>query len=36
MSAYNEEKVTLSTVAVGSDSDKRLLKQLADRCGGTL
>ncbi|MCI8565158.1 MAG: VWA domain-containing protein [Lachnospiraceae bacterium] len=34
MSAYNDAEVTLSTVAVGSDSDKRLLKQLADRCGG--
>lgn len=33
-SAYNDAKVTLSTVAVGNDSDKRLLKRLAESCGG--
>ncbi|MCM1063441.1 MAG: VWA domain-containing protein [Eubacterium sp.] len=31
---YAEAGVTLSTVAVGQGSDTRLLKQLADRCGG--
>ena len=32
--AYGDGGVTLSTVAVGSDSDKRLLEQLAEDCGG--
>lgn len=32
--AYGEESVTLSTVAVGADSDRRLLEQLARDCGG--
>lgn len=31
---YTDGNVTLSTVAVGQDSDARLLKQLADKCGG--
>lgn len=31
---YTGEDVTLSTVAVGNDSDKKLLKQLAEDCGG--
>jgi len=31
---YRGEDVTLSTVAVGGDSDARLLEQLADNCGG--
>ena len=29
-----ENKITLSTVAVGSSSDKRLLQYLAEECGG--
>ena len=33
-SAYNENDVTLSTVAVGDGSDARLLEQIADDCGG--
>ncbi len=32
--AYMDGSVTLSTVAVGSDSDTRLLERLADQCGG--
>ena len=32
--AYTAEGITLSTVAVGRDSDTQLLEQLADRCGG--
>lgn len=32
--AYSDANVTLSTVAVGLDSDVRLLEQLADHCGG--
>ncbi len=31
---YTDAGVTLSTVAVGDDSDARLLEQLADNCGG--
>lgn len=31
---YKAADVTLSTVAVGGDSDARLLRQLADNCGG--
>lgn len=31
---YKAANVTLSTVAVGGDSDARLLRQLADNCGG--
>jgi len=31
---YTANGITLSTVAVGSDSDTRLLEQLADSCGG--
>lgn len=31
---YTGAEVTLSTVAVGGDSDARLLEQLADNCGG--
>ena len=31
---YTNAGVTLSTVAVGGDSDARLLEQLADNCGG--
>ncbi len=31
---YTENKITLSTVAVGSNSDSVLLKRLADKCGG--
>ncbi|MCM1542468.1 MAG: VWA domain-containing protein [Blautia sp.] len=34
VAGYSEAGVTLSTVAVGQGSDTRLLKQLADRCGG--
>lgn len=34
MKAYTESGITLSTVAVGSDSDTKLLKRLADNCGG--
>lgn len=33
-SAYTDAKVTLSTVAVGEDSDARLLEQIAEDCGG--
>ena len=33
-SAYQEAGVTLSTVAVGTDSDQRLLKNLAEQCNG--
>ncbi len=32
--AYQNADVTLSTVAVGADSDARLLEQLAEKCGG--
>ncbi len=32
--AYNSQGITLSTVAVGKESDKRLLEQLADSCNG--
>lgn len=32
--AYNNTRVTLSTVAVGDGSDARLLERLADSCGG--
>lgn len=32
--AYSDSGVTLSTVAVGTDSDTRLLEHLADTCGG--
>lgn len=31
---YTDNKITLSTVAVGSGADKTLLKRLADKCGG--
>ena len=31
---YQEEGVTLSTVAVGTESDTRLLERLADQCDG--
>ncbi len=31
---YTAEGITLSTVAVGRDSDTQLLEQLADSCGG--
>ncbi|MDE7322066.1 MAG: VWA domain-containing protein [Lachnospiraceae bacterium] len=31
---YTENKITLSTVAVGDGSDRVLLKRLADKCGG--
>lgn len=31
---YTDEEVTLSTVAVGTDSDTGLLEQLAENCGG--
>ena len=34
IAGYDQAGVTLSTVAVGQGSDTRLLKQLADRCGG--
>ncbi len=34
MEAYNTQGITLSTVAVGKDSDIRLLKQLAEGCNG--
>lgn len=34
ISTYTENKITLSTVAVGDSSDKTLLKRLADKCGG--
>ncbi|MBD5546643.1 MAG: VWA domain-containing protein [Lachnospiraceae bacterium] len=34
INAYTAEGITLSTVAVGSDSDMHLLEKLADRCGG--
>ena len=34
ISAYTEDGITLSTVAVGSSSDTQLLEQLADGCGG--
>ncbi|MBD5471882.1 MAG: VWA domain-containing protein [Lachnospiraceae bacterium] len=34
ISAYAEDGITLSTVAVGSSSDTQLLEQLADGCGG--
>ena len=30
----NDNNITLSTIAVGSDSDTRLLENLADECGG--
>lgn len=32
--AYNNSSVTLSTVAVGEGSDARLLKRIAENCGG--
>lgn len=32
--AYNDASVTLSTVAIGQDSDSRLLEQIAKDCGG--
>ncbi len=32
--AYSDAKVTLSTVAIGQDSDSRLLEQIAKECGG--
>ena len=32
--AYTAEGITLSTVAVGRDSDTQLLERLADNCGG--
>lgn len=34
IAGYSDAGVTLSTVAVGQGSDARLLKQLADKCGG--
>lgn len=34
ISSYKAAGVTLSTVAVGEDSDRRLLERLADGCGG--
>ncbi len=34
IAGYDQAGVTLSTVAVGQGSDTRLLKQLADKCGG--
>ena len=34
IAGYTEAGVTLSTVAVGQGSDARLLKRLADNCGG--
>ena len=34
INAYTAEGITLSTVAVGKDSDTQLLKQLAGSCGG--
>lgn len=34
ISAYDEAGVTLSTVAVGTDSDQRLLENLAKQCDG--
>ena len=30
----NDNNITMSTIAVGSDSDTRLLENLADECGG--
>lgn len=32
--AYSDANVTLSTVAIGRDSDSRLLEQIAKECGG--
>lgn len=32
--AYTDSGITLSTVAVGRDSDTKLLERLADNCGG--
>lgn len=32
--AYADSGITLSTVAVGEESDRRLLENLADECGG--
>ncbi len=34
VSSYQEGQITLSAVAVGADSDTRLLQQLAKDCGG--
>ncbi len=34
ISAFNDSDITLSTVAVGTGSDTRLLENLADSCGG--
>ncbi|MCM1089304.1 MAG: VWA domain-containing protein [Butyrivibrio sp.] len=34
ISAYTDNGITLSTVAVGNGSDTQLLKRLADNCGG--
>lgn len=34
ISAYTDGSVTLSAVAVGQDSDKELLKRIAEDCGG--
>lgn len=34
ISKANENGITISTIAVGGDSDSELLKEIADKCGG--